>query len=524
MKRTAFPLSWLVSLGMVTNLSAQHPAYYYSTGEAAPSRTRTQCRWFEERANGQPRPFQTLKRWLSGEDKPAVFHADAAAADRVETVRMLAAMDHRTWPEAELALIAALRRDRHEWVRLESAKALGKRSRSQRAIEALRIAASGSNEDGYPREDSPYVRKEAMNALKVHLARMRQGRNDGTYRMDVITAHSGAMTYYENLSEQSANDTIEKALAVTQHAATPTRHVRQPVKTPLASHVRQRMNQALSPSPVQGYGAATKKPAGVPGHNTAHFVIPADTKGRTTDRMIQAHVPATPAAAVLKEQEQARSQSVSQEVSQTEFRQTSRPFASNGEHIPSEVPSQTPSRPRHADAQRSSREMEPPPPPPVPGQNQSFKHRTDRMVVPSGKDSAAGSIRRATPDVQELLMVLRNSIYAMQREWAVKQLGRCDWRSHPEVVDALLTAVRHDESANVRITCLRTLADMDVQTQSVISTIRALRTHPDPRIEKEAENALKRLLAANAPPPAPQPATSATRITPASFTAQPPMR
>src|SRR5262245_3716614 len=43
-----------------------------------------------------------------------------------------------------------------------------------------------------------------------------------------------------------------------------------------------------------------------------------------------------------------------------------------------------------------------------------------------------------------LIQTLRESIYPSQREWAAESLARIDWRSHPQVFDALLTAARED--------------------------------------------------------------------------------
>lgn len=87
--------------------------------------------------------------------------------ERRAAVRCLAYADCHWWPEAEAALIAALRTDRHECVRLEAALVLGSGCCcTAKTIEALTISASGSNRDGNPSENSPRVKAAALAALE----------------------------------------------------------------------------------------------------------------------------------------------------------------------------------------------------------------------------------------------------------------------------------------------------------------------------------------------------------------------
>jgi len=91
----------------------------------------------------------------------------AAAAARREAVRYLSTVDCHWYPEAEKALIASLRTDRSECVRYEAALALNSGCCcTTGTIEALRIAAAGSNRDGNPGERSMRVRLAAYHALE----------------------------------------------------------------------------------------------------------------------------------------------------------------------------------------------------------------------------------------------------------------------------------------------------------------------------------------------------------------------
>jgi hypothetical protein len=91
----------------------------------------------------------------------------AEAGLRREAVAYLACLDCRYYPEAEAALIASLRADREECVRLEAAKALGCGCCCTPAVsKALMICVTGGCEDGNPAERSPAVRQAALVALQ----------------------------------------------------------------------------------------------------------------------------------------------------------------------------------------------------------------------------------------------------------------------------------------------------------------------------------------------------------------------
>lgn len=88
------------------------------------------------------------------------------AAIRREAVAYLAGLDCRYYPEAESALIASLRADRDECVRLEAARALLTGCCCTPAVvKALTVTVTGSCADGNPAERSPAVRQVALAAL-----------------------------------------------------------------------------------------------------------------------------------------------------------------------------------------------------------------------------------------------------------------------------------------------------------------------------------------------------------------------
>jgi hypothetical protein len=91
---------------------------------------------------------------------------EAGAAKRRAAVRYLGTVDCHYWPEAEEALIGALRGDRNECVRYEAALALANGCCcTKKTIEALNIVVSCSDRDNAPKETSHRVQSAARMAL-----------------------------------------------------------------------------------------------------------------------------------------------------------------------------------------------------------------------------------------------------------------------------------------------------------------------------------------------------------------------
>jgi hypothetical protein len=92
---------------------------------------------------------------------------EAQAKARKAAVRYLGTVDCGRFPDAEGALVKALRTDTNECVRYEAALALGNGCCcTNTTMEALAITAACSNRDGNPREYSDRVRAAAVAALQ----------------------------------------------------------------------------------------------------------------------------------------------------------------------------------------------------------------------------------------------------------------------------------------------------------------------------------------------------------------------
>jgi hypothetical protein len=110
--------------------------------------------------------------------------------------------------------------------------------------------------------------------------------------------------------------------------------------------------------------------------------------------------------------------------------------------------------------------------------------------------------RSADPHTaQQLIQTLREALYPSQREWAVETLATMDWRTHPQIFDALLNAAREDPAPTVRSCSVRCLAGMNVGSTILAMTLQSLKNDADPRVRYEVEQALAKM---------PQPAVRST--------------
>lgn len=117
---------------------------------------------------GKPSAEDLAKPPGSAAGAAARVQADEAGAKaRREAVRYLGTVDCHYWPEAEAALINALRADRNECVRYEAALALGRGCCcTKNTVAALMITVTGSDKDKNPAETSERVKSAAYEALQ----------------------------------------------------------------------------------------------------------------------------------------------------------------------------------------------------------------------------------------------------------------------------------------------------------------------------------------------------------------------
>jgi hypothetical protein len=126
----------------------------------------------------------------------------------------------------------------------------------------------------------------------------------------------------------------------------------------------------------------------------------------------------------------------------------------------------------------------------------------DRPGLPVAYPAAAG----ASPEtVQQMVGILRTSLYPSQREWSAGYLAGLDWRVHPQVLPALVAAAKDDPAPTVRAACALCLGRMSVNPELVGSTLQGLKSDPDAAVRQAAERTLTRLMPGPAAAPAPTP-------------------
>ena len=123
---------------------------------------------------GAPANPEDLKKPAASPEGAAarIKAEEAQAKAKVAALEYLGTVDCRYYPEAEAGLIAGLRAEKNECVRLAAAKALANGCCcSPKVVKALTIAVSCSTADGFPAEASELVRTYAYVALERCLRR-----------------------------------------------------------------------------------------------------------------------------------------------------------------------------------------------------------------------------------------------------------------------------------------------------------------------------------------------------------------
>jgi hypothetical protein len=144
-----------------------------------------------------------------------------------------------------------------------------------------------------------------------------------------------------------------------------------------------------------------------------------------------------------------------------------------------------------------------PPNPVAPSPVTPVAFRPNSGASPAMNEQPAPAVvpgQAASPEtVQQLVAILRDSLYPSQREIAACSLAACDWQNHPLALESLLVAVRQDPAPSVRVACVSGLGKMHVTSEYVLNVLLGLRNDSDPRVRHEVEQTLLKLSAATQP-------------------------
>lgn len=499
-----------------------------------------------------PSLLDTLKPGAEGAANK-IKKDEAEAKARRAAMRYLGTVDCHFWPEAEKELIGGLRADRNECVRWEAAMALGGGCCcTKRTIEALLISATGSDKDGNPSETCDRVRAAAFASLQHCLscfseevaadkkldkppeAPKPEAPKDKPEKLSGLDSSLQLTGYYDKLDAKPMSQTVSEArkavsagsgLSFKEHRKLPSgeRGMYNILAHSLDLLPMESKAVNLTQAPVASDAVVTSEqmPVGAEMKAVHTESVPVKTVPMPV-KMDKAPLfgPTTPLAkpAVdvkpvdVKPMLPATTKPVSAKPMDM------KPMAAAPVKPVDVKPTTVVKAPESKPMTFTPVESRPMVATPVAAKPMDVKPMvmtpvtTTASQLPATMTTAAPVASTNGPNPQQLLVVLRNSIYPFQREWAVDNLSNVDWRSNPEVVQALMSAARKDAAPTVRVMCIRALVKMKVDTVPVVTAIQALRSDPDPRVEHEAQAALTALGHAQ------QASASTGSIQPASMT------
>jgi hypothetical protein len=476
----------------------------------------------------------------------AKIKKDAAGVKaRRAAVKCVGAADCHYWPEAEGALIAALRSDRSECVRWDAAVALGDGCCcTKRTMEALLISATGSDRDGNPAETCERVKAAAYTSLQHCLAcfseevpgEVKKGPEVPVpekvipEKVSPVSASEGDKNeifsaYYRNLDKKPMSATVEEARKASESFS-------------VGGSVNGGMNL---PSGHRGLVDIVTTAMATPSGGMKH--VPSD--GPVMSSNSSSPSPVVVERTPLRDRIQMmRSNVTTSEVKPAVVRPMEPPIPAPV-ITPAVVPAATPSVVTPAVAPVMPSVVTPAVAPVMP----SVVTPAMAPVMPSVVTPVVAPVPPAAPlmpmvpvpvapqshsrapigpNAQQLMLVLRNSSYPFQREWAVNELSNVDWHVNPEVVQCLLNSAQKDSAPTVRVACVRAVVKMKVDTVPVQMTLQALKADTDPRVQREAVAALSQMRVVETVSATPantafgsvRPAVAVTPVSP-SFTANP---
>ncbi len=393
------------------------------------------------------------------------------AKARREAVKYLGTLDCRYYPEAEAALIAALRSDRIECVRLEAAISFANGCCCTRKVmAALEICVSGSDKDGNPAERSERVKDFAYMALSRCVACFQ----DAPKEVDVepiekekppVQPKEGGLTKEERDLIERARKTVAMYESKRQSTVTSVA-----VQAPLPKGQRSLYH-------IIRYGAEGTAPA------TTTVSRPATTQP-VTQGPVMAPVP--------RELPQVRVMPMTTEPDTIEQTRVNVPtpdaeqpiLPPMSEPTPVELPALMP-EPMTTVVPMQEQQLMPPADP--------VKPETLTLTV---APSAPVMAPKPTVDpVGGLIDTLLTGNTPNERHHAIRSLSEHDWRNSPQIVAGLVKTARLDNDRAVRVNAIRHIASMKMSVPYVVDHLKYLQKDEDSWVAQESLTALQKLAA-----------------------------
>ncbi len=455
---------------------------------------------------------------------------EAEAGARKAAVRYLGTVDCRYWPEAQDALVTALRADRNECVRFEAALALGSGCCcTPVTVKALSITVAGSDADGNPPEVSERVKSAAEMALSQCVARTPpappevapenrelivpprpEGPKPEGPRPEGPRPEGAPGTSLPGPRAQSAE--WNKAMAQARQVLEKRKEARQAVAAQTANWGRDGL-VALAAAAMNGPATPISSsptivaPTTVPEavavvkavdhrETAAPALAPASAQPLTPVPMPPLKAVPAPAPKVTPAPSTPAKTVPAADTSSVPAKTAPAPATTSALTKPAAAPAvtsaavkATPAPTEPVVAMRA----------PVTVAAVAASHPTPYPVVmaSSSPDHPAiaptGVAVVPHEQVGDYLTLLDRGSRAEDRIWAAKRLAGADWHSNPAVAESLLEGARGDPAAEVRLACLASLVQLHVDNQAAVGWYETLSTvDGDPRVRRAAGDALTR--------------------------------
>jgi len=468
---------------------------------------------------------------------------EAGAKKRREAVRYLGTVDCHYWPEAQKALINALRADRNECVRLEAAWALGRGCCCTKyTIVALSITVAGSDRDGNPSENCERVKVAAAASLSHCLACLADSvplslEPPSTQKKEIreggpverLPPTLTPMSYYEQVEKLPMKDIAAVARRVLAKAnvpakATPTTDVAHSgafniiagaiaAKGPGTGNPGNAGNMDVA-SNAGSPPVLTAQPASL-GYGEVVSADPPRTGGILA--IIARHLAPTPLSEGQTEDSAFKNPPIFQRKVQPEQVVITGPMEqpavnSLGQPMAASVTMPAP-LPIVTTEFAPAKAWPNLPAPVLPPVTPAAAKQTNPQLVQTSYLAVSNPSRLPTPPappqtvsipvpapgdfpkyVRDLILTVKTGKSCEEGLAAVFSLANSDWRTHPEVVLTLATAARNNPMLPVRITAIRCLVGIRVNNETVRGTLQMLKSDADPTVRTEAERALNSLV------------------------------
>ncbi|HEV3386978.1 MAG TPA: HEAT repeat domain-containing protein [Gemmata sp.] len=410
---------------------------------------------------------------------------------RREKVRFLGTVDCRYYPDAIVALTAALRSDGSECVRYEAALALSHGCCcNQKTIDALEASVSGTEKDGNPAERSVRVRCVAAIGLERCLS---------CYMPPPVEKDNVEVKPELKSPETLPNDPgpgIKKLNGDAPPALLKLPDDANSKKT--GKNVPNPDNQKPTRESIMAawrtlnefnalLEASRARIAAQSGDRSSVYSIIKNTAPPSESPVMQTSVAVTQTPPLPQGSQPASTPS---RASLGQPKTDSTPISVS----PPIVGQSAPSYPPATDPLATTPVVSSPKALPSNVPSSPIEEQPEPKIAAPATPASSSAV--ASQPANPIMPVINQMLYAstpMDRHTAIRQVMRFDWQKNPVIMSALLAGAKSDTSPAVRVDCLRHLAVHHMTHPQVIAELAPLTQDSDPWVRDEAVKALAQL-------------------------------